>query len=182
MRTLASALLLTLVGCGHSPSMEGTATPAPGSTLSFTASSVTFVRLSANTCGVMNPPFTDADTYSLAVLVTGPHGGIASQIDLQTLRTVPIGQDLPLALMGDSVGQTGTANVSDLNFIWLVESPPSTVDPTALTAATVRFDAFPQKDGDQVQLGMQLQFQDGGALDFDVQAPLLSRSTGCPAG
>jgi hypothetical protein len=96
MRPSFAVLALSLfAGCSH-PVAAGVVESADD-TLHFTPVKTDFQRF-ASTCGVQNPPFQDADVYSLDLYGSGSYSTGTTGISVGFERTVPIGQDIAVAL------------------------------------------------------------------------------------
>jgi hypothetical protein len=169
---------------------------AADSTLHFSPTKVTFTRF-ASACGVTNPPFTDADVFSLVIVGAGSFPAGATAIELTTSLKVPLDQKLsfmlgPFGLQGsttdasghtfDRFGQSGQIPADQLSFQWMQGADPSEIDSMALSSVTVDFAAFPSKDGEPLDAQMAMTFVDGGLLDFSTHSTVVSALEGCPAG
>ena len=156
----------------------------------------TFERF-PSTCGVMHPPFTDADSYGFGLYQFSIDGQGTFSISLSTSRTVPVGQDLLIPLddlsvtgsttdasgaMSDvSYGQQGKVAIpgGDLYFEWFQGG----LDTQLLSGpALVHVSSFPTQDGAPLQLRLKVAFRDGRTLDLTARSPLQSGWSGCPAG
>jgi hypothetical protein len=197
MKCLASIVLL-FTACG----VPGTDAPTgvtqqPGTTRPFVPASIDFERYS-NTCGVHNPPFDDTDLYGLDL--TGDATVLPlTAIDLTFHPTFARDQNVDVALqpygiLGYSTdangnmtdvqyGQSGTlAPNTDNTLVWYQGSPANEFDTTSLVDAVVRFVAFPESEGDEGIVDIDLDFQDGGALHLEVVEPVTTSFSGCGAG
>lgn len=171
------------------------ATHAADSTLRFAVANIVFDRGPA-VCGVADPPFTDGDSFLLDLLGTGT---MPTGIGIICSRRVPVGGDLAVQLMPFGIlayntdangnmtnvryGQNGSFAPDNGIFIWGQGANPDEVDSTPLTGVDLEFAAFPQRDGDDVDVRIKMRFQDGGLLDLYVREPLppLSGPIACPA-
>jgi hypothetical protein len=185
---LASFFAL-LVACGSSSTTTPASVVNPGSTLSFTPSQVTAVRLPAG-CGVMNPPYTDNDVFELSVA-----GSTAQKpptdLFLALERTVTVGSPLSLAPMAvqTNPGPPASARmqtaatpdgVATFSFSWGADA--SEIDPNTLASVTLTVEAFPAKDGDLLTVRCVLTFTDSKTLDMTFSSATLSGFSGCAAG
>jgi hypothetical protein len=177
--------VVALAGCetGVANHPVGT-TLASDSSLYFAPTNVIFTRYPA-ICGVADPPFTDDDLFDLDVLGAGV---IPTSIDISCARSVPLNSDLGVQLMPFGIlaynvdangnmtnvdyGQLGSLAAGKLHFIWAQGVNSDGVDSAPLTSVDIRFAAFPQHDGDDVDVQIKMLFQDGGLLDVDVREPL----------
>ena len=196
MRPLALACLVAFAGCKNDfKTPPAGATVASDSTLHFAPANITFTRYPA-ICGVADPPFTDGDLYDLDVLGAGT---MPAAINIKCSRSAPIGGDLALQLMPFGVlayeidangnmtnveyGQFGSLATGNLHFTWAQGGNPDEVDSKPLSSVDLEFAAFPQQDGEDIDVRIKMLFQDGGVLDLDVREPLppFSGPNGCPA-
>jgi hypothetical protein len=69
-----------------------------------------------------------------------------------------------------SYGQNGTFATGSLTFLW--SQRVNGVDSKPLASVDLWFAAFPQADGDDVEVRIKMLFQDRGVLDLDVREPL----------
>lgn len=195
MRPLALVCLIALAGCTNGVKNEPAGAALAGdSTLHFAPANIIFTRYPA-ICGPANPPFTDGDLYDLDVLGAGT---MPAAININCSRSVPIGGDLAVQLMPFGIlaynidangnmtnvdyGQLGSLAAGNLHFIWAQGANPDEVDSKPLTSVDLEFAAFPQQDGDDIDVRIKMRFQDGGVLDLEVREPLppYSGPAGCP--
>jgi hypothetical protein len=191
-----AALFVAVVGCGGSTVTSPSAPYVvnPGADRSMTPSSIDAER-AASICGVMDPPFTDDDLFSLFVVgentPTPPYGGIF----FESSRKVMVGEPIVLSLTayqtnpptgpGEASPAQQSASVpagSALQFTFEWGSNRNEVDPNPLDAATVTVLALPAKDGDPLTVRFQLHFTDNRKLDETFSGPLSTAYSSCPAG
>ena len=182
--------LALAVACGGSSTTTPSSVVNAGSTLSFTPSEVDAERYPSG-CGVVNPPYTDADLFSLDIVgakTKAPY----TLLSFSLLRTVTVGSPytlspMPVSGTPGSLSDEGTqsADSSDgalqVSFSWGAEL--AEIDPNPLTAVTVTVEAFPAKDGQPLTVHCILSFSDAQTLDMTFSAPMPpAGSSGCPAG
>jgi hypothetical protein len=202
-RSLAalSSILFVAVGACSSGSALGDGpargvTFGPDNTVAMGAPMMVSFERFASTCGVMNPPFKDDDDYTLGIYQFPIDGEGDYTIGVFPRRTVPVGQDLSIALGGVIVTSfTGTqeamTNVrygeqghfpitgSSLDFDW----EQGSVSAQLLSGpALVHVATFPTRDGDPIDVHIKLGFADGRTLDVTSRVPLVTEASGCPAG
>ncbi len=162
-----------------------------GSTV-FLSPSQIYVQRSPATCGVVNPPFTDGDLFSLDAVgtstTTAPWTGIAFDCSRSVAMNLPIAlvlgayQSFPpsgrLEQYAEQRASSPTDSAIQFDFTW--GSELSEVDASPLGAATVTVLAFPEQDGDPLTVRFQLHFQDVQSLDETFSGPLVSSYGGCP--
>ncbi len=167
--------------------------PAADSSLTFPLGSTQLIRF-PSTCGVMHPPFTDQDLYSLTLLSAGAKPPI---INVTFHRAVTVNQPIalmlePYGIIGMSIdpsgqqttfyGQIGQVDNFQTSMRWNQGPDPTAIDAHPIQSATLEFAHVPVQDGDLVDVDLDLVFEDGGVLDLQVRAPLVSSYSGCPAG
>lgn len=175
-----AAFALAVVGCGGSTAASSAAAPYvvnPGGDLSLVRVTVDAQRL-PSTCGVMNPPFTDQDRFSLDVL--GENTAISFTCSRNLTVGVPI--VLTLAAQAPSAQQSASSPADSALQVTFDGGYESEVDPNPLDAATVTVLAFPAKDGDPLTVRFQFHFTDNRKLDETFSGPLYTGFSGCRAG
>lgn len=197
MKLAAFALPLVLVACGGAtsggPGGGGPTPPVvvnPGSTLTFTPSTVDAARF-ASQCGVTGvPPYTDADLFSLDAV--GAQNPVPrTLINVAMSRHVAVGSPYSIVLDAPSVntgtngsnqGQGGSSADGVLRFSMSWGANAAEIDPNALRSVTVTVDAFPPQDGDPLTVHCVMQFTDGKTLDVTFSADTGQSFSGCAAG
>jgi|HubBroStandDraft_5_1064220.scaffolds.fasta_scaffold100953_2 hypothetical protein len=186
-------LCASLFGCGGqvtSPGEPREVTLNAGGTIAFTPASVVVARYPA-VCGVMNPPFTDGDRYSMDIIgseVQAPY----DELFIRFPSPVMVGTPLTLAVQafstmgtesaGGSWYAAQTAEESDITFSYVQGSDPTEIDTGAFDSVTITILAMPMKDGDPLTIQLRIHFVDGLVLDETYSGPLASEWSGCSAG
>jgi hypothetical protein len=129
-------------------------------------------------CGVMNPPFSDEDLFSLDVL------GENTAISFTCSRNVTVGVPIVLtvAALASTAQQSASSPADSALHVTFEGGYESEVDPNPLDAATVTVLAFPAMDGDPLTVRFQLHFTDNRKLDETFSGPLSTVFGGCHAG
>jgi hypothetical protein len=184
-----AVLIASLPGCGGKGTADLPYAVNPGSTLAFSPSEVTANRF-PNTCGVSDPPYDDADVFSL--LVVGAHTTQPpyTGLSLSVKRTVTVGTSYALQVSPvvtvtnpnqiDTAQNAGTPD-GTLQFGFSWGSNKDEIDPNPLAAVTVTVLAFPAKDGDPLTVHYVLSFTDAQTLDITFSSGMMSVMGGCPA-
>jgi len=150
------------------------------SPLSFTPSSTEAFRTPA-TCGVMNPPYTSQDTFSLEL--TGDTSGPApyTTITVAFSATAVQSQAVPL-VVSQSSPTTYIAESQDgsIRFSFQVGSNAAEIDSSALDAVIVTLTAMPTADGQLLGAELELDFDDGHELDQTYGGPVQTEYSACP--
>jgi hypothetical protein len=194
--TSLAAFAVAVIGCGGSTASTSAAPYVvnPGADVSLIPSSVDVQRF-AYICGVMNPPYTDQDIFSLDIAGKDTPTPPLGAIFLDCSRNVKVGEPIVLTVGAYQMnppsgpGEAPSAQQSatlpsdsslSVGFEW--GSNPDEVDRHPLDAATVTVLAFPAKDGDPLTVRFQFHFTDNRKLDETFSGPLYTGFSGCPAG
>jgi hypothetical protein len=195
MNRLAIAIVFLAACVSPGPGAQS----LPDATRSFKPASIELLRYPAM-CGVQDPPFDDADLYTLRLVGSSTATTRPTEIDVSFHRTLSAGQDLPIALQmfgivssavdpqGNTIdvfyGQLGNLPGVDNNtFEWKQGTDASEVDDQPLTAASFQIHHMPSNEGDTGSFTIRIVFADGGVYDATITAPLLAQAFhGCPVG
>jgi hypothetical protein len=202
MKRLAISVVLAACVARHQgPPVKPMVEQLDGNTLSFTPTELDLERF-ATQCGVADPSFQDSDLYDFSILGrTIVFGQYRTMITIDFHRTIALASDHPVNLDAFGVigykvdtqgnksdpeyGQGGLipdTGYGDSSFEWFQGTDATELDSQALSNVTVRFDALPNFDGDAGVLTLRMVFADGGVYHVRLQAPLVTASSGCPAG
>lgn len=180
----ALALLVALFSAGTTGCIFGC--EAAGSddapAIQLTPSSVQATRSPA-ICGVVDPAFTQGDTYSLVIVGETDVPAPYNTLTLQLPADMPLSQPFPLDV-GASASDVQSASLTTpvVHFTLALGSTPSELDTTPLDAVIVTATAMPSADGEPLSATLQLYFHDGSELDQSFSAPVVSALTTCTTG
>jgi hypothetical protein len=163
-------------------------------TIGFTASQISATRFPV-TCGVMNPPFEDGDTYAMNAVGAG---AVSPSNVLSITFLLPMRPGPPISLVvhpfspgsGTLMLGGGTTTVYGSQFAISGElrldssqgANPSEIDTGAFDSVTITLLEIPMQNGAPLTVRLQMHFVDGKVFDETFSSPLSSLSTTCAAG
>jgi hypothetical protein len=155
-----------------------------GDTIGFSPSSVDVNRY-PSICGVMNPPFTAGDLFSMDVIGSTEAAPYDSLDAGFTLPAPPIGTPIVLNVSPPNpAGSTPSQYASNdgITFSYTQGKGPGEIDLGAFDSVVVTLLAMPTAAGEPMTMRFQVHFIDGKVLDETFSGTLYSSYLGCGAG
>ncbi len=196
---VVSGTAFSVVACGGSdngiiPSDGGANNPSDqlpdggtiidnGGTTAFSTAKA-YISRDGAWCG-SPPPFLANDSFSLVLIGPGAQDPFP-EIDIDVGAASPVHAPQPLTVAPWKPGPAPTAGENDINqetaysestqlgFSLARGMTTNLPDPTAYDQATLTVLSIPKKEGDTLQVRVQLHFTDGATLDQTFVSPVLA--------